>query len=242
MAAPRSRKSPVIVITGASQGIGAAVAAAFARGVPGARLALLARNVKNLQRVAARCERGGATALAVACDVTDESSVAEAATAVTTTIGVPDVLVNNAGRFAGASFLEMPLAEFDALITDNLRSVFLVSKAFIPEMARRGRGHVFNMSSIAGRDAYPNGSGYCAAKFGVAGLSAVMRRELRERGVQVTTVFPGATWTPSWEGSGTTAERMMPAEGVAQAIVEAWRLGPRTVVEELVLRPPGGDL
>jgi short-subunit dehydrogenase len=69
-----------------------------------------------------------------------------------------------------------------------------------------------------------------------------MRRELREKSIQVTTVFPGATWTPSWKGSGFSAERMMPAAGVARAIVEAWRLGPLTVVEDLVLRPPGGDL
>lgn len=244
MAATRQRKpsAPVVVITGASQGIGAAVATAFAAGARGARIALLARNERKLKQVARAIERRGAKALVVVCDATDESSVAAAARSVADAFGAADALVNNAGRFAGAPFLEMSVKDFDALVTDNLRSVFLVSKAFVPAMAARGRGHVFNMSSIAGLQAYPNGAGYGAAKHGVAGLSAVMRRELRERGVQVTTVFPGATWTPSWEGSGMPAARMMPAAGVAQAIVDAWRLGPATVVEELVLRPPGGDL
>ncbi|RME70709.1 MAG: SDR family oxidoreductase [Verrucomicrobia bacterium] len=240
---PRRQQAPVIVITGASQGIGAAIARAFSQEVPGSRLALLARNERKLRRVAGACREAGADrAEAYACDVTDASAVAATAEAVLAAVGVPDVLVNNAGWFLPGAFLDMSIETFDALIAANLRSVFIVSKAFVPAMAARGRGHVFNMSSIAGLDPYPMGSGYCAAKYGVTGLSAVMREELREKGVQVTTVFPGATFTPSWKGSGVPASRMMPAAGVARAIVDAWRLGPKTVVEDLVLRPPRGDV
>ncbi|BET68994.1 SDR family oxidoreductase [Opitutales bacterium ASA1] len=242
MSARARKRPPSVVITGASQGIGAAVAACFAREVQGVRLALLARNANNLRKIATACRRLGAEADVVPCDASDEASVAAAAHTVLGAGGAPDVLVNNAGRFAGASFLEITTEAFDSLVRDNLRSVFLVSKAFVPAMAKRGSGHVFNMSSIAGLQAYPAGAGYCAAKFGVTGLSAVMRRELRENGVQVTTVFPGATWTPSWAGSGFGPERMMPAESIAKAIVDAWRLGPAAVVEDIVLRPPGGDL
>lgn len=233
---------PVIVITGASQGIGAAIAREFAREVRGVRLALLARNEKNLGRVAAACVKLGARATAFACDVTDEASVADASNAVGDKFGVPDVLVNNAGAFVARPFLEETVEAFDHMVAVNLRSAFLVSKAFVPAMAQRGQGHVFHMSSIAGLDAYPNATSYCAAKFGVTGLGAVMRHELRAHGVRVTTVYPGATWTPSWEKSGVKPERIMPARSVARAIVSAWRLGSDAVVEELVLRPPLGDV
>ncbi len=236
------KSSPHIVITGASQGIGAAVALEFARTVPSVRLALLARNERNLQRTATACVKAGAKARVFVCDVTDESAVTVTAAAVMKAFGPADVLVNNAGAFAGRPFLEMPVAEFDRLIAANLRSVFVVSQAFVPAMVRRGRGHVFNLSSIAGLDAYPNGAGYCAAKFGVTGLGKVMRRELRTSGVFVTNVHPGATWTPSWKASGIDAARMMPARGVARAILDAWRLGPATFVEDVVLRPPQGDV
>ena len=152
------------------------------------------------------------------------------------------MLINNAGKFFGAPFLEMKTADFDAQLAANLRSVFLVSRAFVPGMVERGRGDVFNMSSIAGRQAYPNGAAYCAAKYGVAGLSAVMRAELKDKGVRVCCVHPGATWSPSWSGAGIPPERMIPAEDVARAFLDIYRLSRSTVVEEIVLRPQLGDL
>lgn len=236
------RARPLVVITGASQGIGAAVARAFAAERPRLRLALLARNEEKLAGVAAACSRRGAEVRVFPCDVCDEAAVAAAAGGVAAAFGAADVLVNNAGRFLGRPLLEMTATEFDQLIAVNLRSVFLVSRAFLPAMVQRGSGHVFNVSSVAGLEAYPDGAGYCAAKSGVRGLSAVMRRELRAHGVCVTTVYPGATDTPSWDGSGADRARMMPAARVARVLVDAWRLGPGAVVEELVLRPPGGDL
>jgi NADP-dependent 3-hydroxy acid dehydrogenase YdfG len=117
-----------------------------------------------------------------------------------------------------------------------------MARAFVPTMIGRGHGDVFNMSSVAGLDAYPGGSGYCAAKFGVAGLSKVMRAEWKDRGVRVCCVYPGATVSPSWDGSGVPEERMMPAADVARAFLEVYRLTRRTVVEEIVLRPQLGDL
>jgi len=233
---------PTIVITGASQGIGAAIAREFAREVRGARLALIARQEKNLARIAAACTKLGARAKSFVCDVTDAEAVAATAGAIERAFGPADVLVNNAGAFAPRPFLEETVESFDRMIAVNLRSAFLVSRAFVPAMATRGSGHVFLMSSIAGLDAYPNATAYCAAKFGVSGLGAVMRRELRAKGVRVTTLYPGATWTPSWEKSGVAPERLMPARSIARAVVHAWRLGPEAVVEDIVLRPPLGDV
>ncbi|MFI5336026.1 MAG: SDR family oxidoreductase [Opitutales bacterium] len=236
------KSSPLVVVTGASQGIGAALARVFAAEVPGVRLALVARHEKNLRTVARTCAKTGATVEVFPCDTTDEAAVAAMAAAVTKRFGTPDVLINNAGKFYGAPFLELKVADFDGQIAVNLRSLFLVSKAFVPAMVRRGRGDVFNMSSIAGQRAYPNGSAYCAAKFGVTGLTKCMRSELKPHGVRVCAVHPGATFTPSWDGSGVPAERMMPAEDIARAILAVHRLSRRTVVEEIVLRPQGGDV
>jgi NADP-dependent 3-hydroxy acid dehydrogenase YdfG len=232
----------VILITGASQGIGAAIAKTFARELKGARLALVARSARNLAAVVRACAKLGAEAEAFPCDVTDAAAVKAMARAVTRRFGVVDVLVNNAGVFRPAPFLETDPAQFDALLAVNLRSVLLVSHAFVPAMVRRGSGDVFNMGSIAGLQAYPGGAAYCAAKFGVTGLTKVMRDELKAKGVRVTLVCPGATFTPSWDGSGVPAARMMPAEDIGRAILDAHRLGRRTVVEEIVLRPQLGDL
>jgi NADP-dependent 3-hydroxy acid dehydrogenase YdfG len=233
---------PVILITGASQGIGAAIAKVFAAEVPGVRLALVARNVRNLAAVARACAKHGATAETFACDVADESAVAAMAAAVAQRFGAVDVLINNAGVFAGAPFAETRVAEFDRIVAANLRSAFLVTRAFLPAMLRRKRGDIFFMSSIAGRAAYPNGAAYCAAKFGVTGLAAVLRAETKAAGVRVCCVFPGATVSPSWRGSGVAESRMMPTEDVARAFLDVWRLSRRTVVEEIVLRPQGGDV
>ena len=232
----------VILITGASQGIGAAIAKTFARELKGARLVLVARTVRNLAAMARACAKLGAEVEAFPCDVTDASAVKAMARAVTRRFGGVDVLINNAGVFRPAPFLKTTPAQFDDLLAVNLRSVLLVSQAFVPAMVRRRRGDVFNMGSIAGLQSYPGGAAYCAAKFGVTGLTKVMREELKSKGVRVTLVCPGATFTPSWDGSGVRAERIMPAEDIGRAILDVYRLGRRTVVEEIILRPQLGDL
>ncbi len=232
---------PVILITGASQGIGAAIARTFARAKIGP-LALVARNKRNLERVAASCRKLGVRAEVFPCDVSDADAVATMSAAVLIKFKRVDVLINNAGQYHGESFLDYSLADFDRMVSANLRSCFLVSKAFVPGMAERGRGDVFNMGSVASITGLPGGSGYCASKFGVLGLTRCMRDELKEKGVRVTAVLPGATWSPSWGASETPESRMMPDTDVARAFLEVYRMTRRTVVEEIVLRPQLGDL
>jgi short-subunit dehydrogenase len=233
---------PVILITGASQGIGAAIAKALAREVRGCRLALVARNEKNLRSVARACEKLGASAEVFPCDVADAAAVAAMAGAVRKKSGIVDVLINNAGKFFGAPFLETPVEKFDEMFAANLRSAFLVSRALAPAMVKRGRGDIFLIGSVASFKALPGMAAYGAAKHGVLGLARVMREELKAKGVRVTAVLPGATWSPSWAGRGVPAERLMPAEDVARAFIDIYRLSRRTVVEEIVLRPQLGDL
>jgi NAD(P)-dependent dehydrogenase (short-subunit alcohol dehydrogenase family) len=237
---------PVVLITGASQGIGAAIAKVFAKEVRGVRLALVARSEKNLKTVARACAKladGGPAAVDVfVCDVSEDASVAAMAAAVRARFGRVDVLINNAGVFAGASFVATKVAEFDRIVAANLRSAFLVTQAFLPAMLKQKDGDIFFMSSIAGLEAYPNGAAYCAAKFGVTGLAKVLRAETKATGVRVCCVYPGATWSPSWSGSGVAPERIMPAGDVARAFLDVYRLSRNTVVEEIVLRPQLGDL
>lgn len=233
---------PLVLITGASQGIGAALARVFARQLRGVRLALVARNAKNLRAVAEECTEIGAEAAAFPADTSDEAAVAKLARTVQKRCGPVDVLINNAGKFHGAPFLQTSLADFDAQIAANLRSVFLVSQAFVPAMVERGRGDVFNMGSVASFKALPGMAAYGAAKFAVLGLTRVMREELKPHGVRVCCVMPGGTESPSWDGSGVPAERLMAADDVARAFYDIYRLSRRTVVEEIVLRPQLGDL
>jgi NAD(P)-dependent dehydrogenase (short-subunit alcohol dehydrogenase family) len=236
-------KSPVILITGASQGIGAAIAKVFAKSLgKGVKLALVARNAKNLAATARVCAKAGATAETFVCDVSDAAAVTVMAADVVKRFGAVDVLINNAGVFAAAPFVETTTDDFDRIVAANLRSAFLVTKAFVPGMIARKHGDVFFMSSIAGLGAYPNSTAYCAAKFGVTGLAAVLRAETRAHGVRVCCVHPGATWAPSWSGSGVAEERIMPAGDVARAFFDIYKLGRNTVVEEIVLRPQLGDL
>jgi len=235
-------RPPIILITGASQGIGAAIAKTFATEVKGVRLALVARNVAKLKVTAKACGKLGAKAEAFECDVSNEASVGLMAEAVGKDFGRVDVLINNAGAFAMASFVETTVDEFDRMIAVNLRSAFLVTQAFLPAMLKRKHGDIFFLSSIAGLGAYPNAAAYCAANFGVTGLAKVLRAETKDHGVRVCCVHPGATWSPSWEQSGVKPERIMPAEDIARAMLDVYRLGRRTVVEEIVLRPQLGDV
>ncbi len=231
----------LVVVTGASQGIGAALAEAFA-GEAGARVALVSRNEAKLQKVAERCRARGADAEVFVCDVTDDEAVQQTARAIHNWGGAPAVLVNNAGLFEPTMLLETPPTVFRAQIAVNLTSAFVVTQAFLKPMLDAGRGHLFYLCSTASINAYPGSVAYCAAKHGLLGLARVVREETRDKGLRVTALLPGATFTPSWEGVDLPEERFMPAEDIARAALDIYHLSDRTVVEEILLRPQLGDV
>lgn len=232
----------IAVVTGSSQGIGRAIAETFAAEVDGAHLVVTARSEGKLAEVADACRAHGAAATVVPCDVTDDAAVAALAERVRAEVGVPDVLVNNAGLFVPGPLAETPPETFRQQVAVNLTSAFVMTHAFLPAMRARGTGHLFYVASVAAVKAYPGGAAYGAAKHGLLGLARNVRAETREAGLRVTTLLPGATYTPSWEGAGLPEERLMPAADVARVVLDAYRLSGRTVVEEILLRPQEGDV
>ena len=229
-------RGKVAVVTGASRGIGLAIAQALADA--GCRLALAARFRHG--RALREAEKVG---FAQACDVSDERSVSEFFAAVKKRFGRVDVLVNNAG-IGGPSRNVAQLAPEDwrAVIEINLTGLFLTTRAALPLM-KRGASIVNNLS-VSAKDVFPGMAAYNASKHGAAGFTNTLREELREKGIRVIGLYPGATDTAIWQQFWPQAprRRMMWPETIARAVVFALSLPPEATVEELVIAPTAGPL
>jgi 3-oxoacyl-[acyl-carrier protein] reductase len=205
------------VVTGASRGIGRATALALA--ARGLDVALLARTQGELAAVADAAARFGVKALPVRCDVTLTADVDAAAARVLDAFGAPDVVVNNAGMIRRASVHEMSLEDFRLVLDTNLTGTFLVTRAFLPAMLRRGRGRFLQIASISATLGSARASAYCAAKWGVVGFTKSLTEELRGTGLVAMSILPGSVDTSMLEGSGFTPQ--MKPEDVARTIVYA---------------------
>jgi NADP-dependent 3-hydroxy acid dehydrogenase YdfG len=211
-----------VLVTGASSGIGLAVAGAFR--TRAAWVGLVARDPGRLSDAVSKV--GGA---ALSRDVTSADQVELLRQDVAGVIGgAPDVIVNSAGSFLLAPFTETSPEDFDRQVDVNLRGPFLVTRAFLPAMLARGSGHVVNVSSIAGRLAFPGNAAYSASKFGLRGMHEVLAAELRGTGVRATLIEPAATDTPLWDALQPddrpdlpSRTSMLNVEDVARAIVYA---------------------
>ncbi len=228
----------VAVITGASRGIGLAIARALA--ARGCNLALSARDREALDRAAHdfRVE-----VLAERCDVRDESSVGAFFSAVRERFARVDILVNNAGNAHPLLHVErIPLKMWRDVIETNLTGTFLCTRAALPLM-KAGAAIVNNLSMCA-VEVFPQEAAYCAAKYGALGFTNVLREEVRARGIRVIAVMPGATATELWNQFWPDAprERMMSAETVAKAVVDALSLPPNASVDEIHIGPTAGAL
>jgi short-subunit dehydrogenase len=154
----------------------------------------------------------------------------------------PDVLVNNAGSFAGSDVHNEEDGALEEMIETNLYSAYHLTRVIVPAMIEKKSGHIFNMSSIAGLKAYPNGGSYSISKFAMRGFSINLRDELKPYNIKVTTVFPGAAYTDSWAASGLERKRFMEASDIAKMVYAASELSLQACVEEIIIRPQLGDI
>jgi len=227
-----------VLVTGGGRGIGRAIALRFAR--EGALVAVAARTTAEIERVANECGRAGGRGLAVELDVTDLDSVERGVEqTLAASGGILDVLVNNAGVFAIHPFPELSPATWYRTIATNLTGPFHVTLLALRGLERSGRAHVFNVSSIAGKQAFPGNAAYCASKYGLRGFSDALRLDLASRGIRVSTVLPSATDTSIFEGVPGEWDRagMHRPEDVAELVWRAYTAPRDRDVAELELPP-----
>ena len=230
----------VAVITGATKGIGRALAEKFSD--EGFDLALCARTEGELYKLHDELQPKGIKILAQVCDVSNKEEVKEFGSKVLEVWGSAEVLVNNAGIFFPGQVINESEATLEKLIETNLYSAYNLSRTLVPKMIETKRGHIFNISSVAGIKEYPNGGSYSISKFALLGFSKALRLELKESNVRVTVLMPGATYTESWASSGLPESRFMKSSDIAKLVWDIYNLSESTVVEEVVLRPMLGDI
>jgi NADP-dependent 3-hydroxy acid dehydrogenase YdfG len=232
----------VAVVTGAGRGIGAAIATAFA--AEGAAVALASRARADLAAVAGTIHEAGGRALAIPTDVTQESAVEALVEQTAAELGSIDILVTAAGVASFGHVAATKPADWDAMLSVNVRAAMVCCRAVLPIMQRQHRGTILNVSSIAAKRAIPGAAAYAASKAGIAAFTAVLAEELRAEGVRVGLLVPGAVDTSLWDSipGGPDRTRMLRPEDVARAAVLMASLPPGASLEELTLLPAGGIL
>ncbi len=231
-----------VVITGASKGIGLAIAKQFA--CYGDEVLISSRNEANLHTASAEIKALNADASihSFICDVSKQEQIKKLADFVLHSFGGCDVLVNNAGIFFPGSIYSEGEDNLEIMLQTNLNSAYQFTRLLVPSMMERKRGDIVNICSIASKAAYSNGGSYSISKFALLGFSKNLREEMKPFGVRVMSVLPGAVYTDSWSGVEIDEERLMPAEDIAQLVWTSCNLSRRSVVEELIVRPQLGDL
>jgi 3-oxoacyl-[acyl-carrier protein] reductase len=226
------------VVTGATEGIGRATA--FALGMAGARVAVCARTEANVHATVRDLRTEGIDAIGMACDVSDPACVEAFAAFVQRERGAPHVLVNNAGIGRFKPLMELSLEDWDATMGVNVRSLYLVTRAFLKGMRDAGRGTIVNIASLAGRNGIEGGTAYCASKHAVLGFSKSLMLEVRKQGVRVVAICPGSVATPFMdkrERPHDNRDRVLAAGDVAHAVLAAVTADDRAMISELDIRP-----
>lgn len=230
------------IITGATKGIGRAIAQKFAEN--DINLVICSRSEQDLEET-----RNSLLAINSRIDVftkkTDLSikqETIEFAEFCKSCFREVDILINNAGVFIPGEILKEEEGALELMMQTNLYSVYHLTRRLHPVMEKSSTSYIINIASIASFMAYPNGGSYSISKFALRGFSKVLREELKSSNIKVTTVMPGATWSHSWAGVDLPEDRLMKASDIAESIWSILQLSPSAVVEEITLRPQLGDL
>ncbi len=231
-------KTAKVLITGATKGMGRAIAFRFARA--GMDVAVTARTEADVQ--ALKSELSEQFPNIEATDVSSQPDIDRLADRIKAEWGTLDALINNAGIFIQDNLLSEPESNLDRSLQVNVYGPYRLCRRLVPLMLEAGKGHIINICSVASKIAFPNSGSYVISKHALLGLTRALRMELKEKHIKVTALMPGATWTASWEGADIPKERIMPVEDIAEAVFAVWSMGPSTVVEEMQLRPQLGDV
>jgi 3-oxoacyl-[acyl-carrier protein] reductase len=225
----------VALITGASRGIGRAIAHRLAS--MGACVAICGRDRNALAQTTSSLEESGLPVFSRVADVTSSSEISELVAQTEAALGPITILVNNAGIGLFGPIHEKTEADWDRVLDTNLKSVFLVSRAVIPSMIRQGKGDIINISSLAGKNTFAGGGIYCASKWGVMGLSGSIAEDLRAHGIRVSVICPGSVATDFSSRGPKDPAKTLSAEDVAHAVETIVTQRPGSFLSEIHLRP-----
>lgn len=229
-----SLNDQVAIVTGASRGIGKAIARSLAQ--EGARVVLAARTKADLDSVADQLLSAGLSALSLPTDIGDETQVQGLVSKTMNTYGRIDILVNNAGIGFFKPVVDLKVEEFDRMWSVNMRGAFMATRAVLPHMIKARTGHIVNISSLAGKNSVKEGAAYPATKWALRGFASSLMLEVREANIRVITIFPGSVDT----GFSTTGKRghtITQPEDVASAVVFAVSAPSRSMFSEIDVRP-----
>ena len=228
----------VAIVTGAGRGIGKAIALALAN--EGANVVVASRTKQEIDILAKEIEHMGRKALAVQADVSRESDVQQLVTQTAEKFGTVDILINNAGIGSFANVAQLAVNDFDRMWEVNMRGVFLCSRAVVPYMTKQNSGDIINISSLAGRNAFIGGAGYCSTKWALIGFARCLMLEVREHNVRVITICPGSVDTDFGDhpkSSPRSSGNIPKAEDIAQVVVDTLRMPRNVMVSEIDIRP-----
>jgi|SRR5580658_5451341 3-oxoacyl-[acyl-carrier protein] reductase len=225
----------IALVTGGSRGIGLAVARRL--GSMGAKVAICARDPQKLNEPAAALRGEGIAVLPIPADVSKADDIARLAEQVERSLGPLDIVVNNAGIGVFGPGQDASEEDWDRVLGTNLKGVFLMCRAVAPAMIRRKTGHIVNISSLAGKNAFANGAVYCASKWGLQGFSFCLAEDLRAHGIRVSVVCPGSVLTEFGPHSGKDSSKMLQPDDVAHAVAMLVTQAPQSFISELLMRP-----